>query len=118
MIFLRMDKRGQSLTEYAILFSVVAAAYLGMQLYVKRGVQAKIKGVSDYLAQAGGKQVKQYEPYYTAVSDYTVTQERAADVEVKDGFAVEKSGIKESTKRAATGSESQGSDLKIDDDWK
>lgn len=43
--------RGQSLSEYVVLLSVVAAAVVGMQLYVKRGVQAKLRtGVDHWLA--------------------------------------------------------------------
>lgn len=43
--------RGQSLSEYAVLLGVVAAAVVGMQLYVKRGVQAKLRtGVDHWLA--------------------------------------------------------------------
>ncbi len=114
-------RSGQSLTEYAILFSVVAAAMLGMQLYFKRGVQAKVKDVSDVLAQAESGttgSLLQYEPYYTAVSDYSVTQGRDADVEVKAGFAVAKTKMKETTERAAGGTETQGVELSKDDDWK
>ncbi len=119
MTIMRMGKRGQSLTEYAILFSVVAAAYLGMQLYVKRGAQAMVKGASDNMAQAGGAGgALQYEPYYTAASDYHVTQERNADISVLEGYRVDKTGIKETTSRAANGKETQGVDLSKDNDWK
>jgi hypothetical protein len=120
MTILRMGKQGQSLTEYAILFSVVAAAYLGMQLYFKRGVQAKIKGVSDHFAQTASDTtgaLNQYEPYYTAESSYDVTQRRDADVEVKEGFTVAKEGIAEHTDRAVGGHETQGTDLGADNHW-
>ena len=110
MMFLRMDKRGQSLTEYAILFSVVAAAYLGMQLYVKRGVQAHIKGVSDDFAgteSATTGSLLQYEPYYTADSGYQVTQTRDNNVNIVEGLTIDKTGINEKTTRAAGGKETQ-----------
>lgn len=46
-------RRGQSLSEYAVLIGVVAAAVVSMQLYVKRGVQAKLKvGVDHWLASS------------------------------------------------------------------
>lgn len=120
MSILRRDKRGQSLTEYAILFSVVAAAYLGMQLYFKRGVQAKIKGVSDHFAQTASDTtgtILQYEPYYTADSTYSVTQHRDADVQVNEGYTVAKTGIVEHTDRAAGGTETQNADLGRDNAW-
>ncbi|GEM_PF-1229372 len=109
MTILRRDKRGQSLTEYAILFSVVAAAYLGMQLYVKRGVQAHIKGVSDDFAgteSATTGSLLQYEPYYTADSSetpYEVTQTRDANVTVNKGGTIDKKGIYETTTRTKGG---------------
>ena len=38
---------GQSIAEYAVLISVVAAALLAMQIYMKRGIQAAIKCSTD-----------------------------------------------------------------------
>jgi len=35
--------RGQSASEYALLIALVLAAFVGMQTYVKRGIQAAIK---------------------------------------------------------------------------
>ena len=40
-------KKGQSTIEYALLIAVVAAAFLAMQLYVQRAVQANFKMVED-----------------------------------------------------------------------
>lgn len=42
--------RGQAIMEYAILFGIVTAALLGMQLYSKRGIQAGIKTMADRLS--------------------------------------------------------------------
>ena len=72
------SRKSQSVTEYAILLSVAIAAFAGMQVYVKRGLQARIKAGTDAAAGAGaGKEIKvgndysitfkelnQYEPYY------------------------------------------------------
>ena len=35
--------RGQSTAEYAVVLSLVIAAVIGMQIYVKRGLQARVK---------------------------------------------------------------------------
>jgi len=44
-----MDRKrtivGQSVLEYTILISVVAAALLAMSLYVRRGIQANLKAI-------------------------------------------------------------------------
>lgn len=34
--------------EYSIIIGVISAALIGMNFYVKRGIQAKIKGMTDY----------------------------------------------------------------------
>ncbi len=83
------QRRGQSTAEYAILFSVVIAALVGMQLYMKRGGQARLKiGIDEYTEVGSSVRSwldnsappagfvkfehkhKQYEPYYTK-SDMT-----------------------------------------------
>jgi hypothetical protein len=65
----RPKVKGQSLTELAILVSVVTMAILAMQLYVQRGLQARYKGGIDYFAgqiqsTSGVSTAGQYEPYY------------------------------------------------------
>jgi hypothetical protein len=40
-------KKGQSLTEVALLIALVGLAFVGMQLYIKRGVQSRIKSLAD-----------------------------------------------------------------------
>ena len=72
---------GQTTAEYAILIGVVVAALVGMQVYVKRGMNARLKTVSDNkseefwvsLGKDRAKAPTQYEPYY-ASSTYDVTQ--------------------------------------------
>lgn len=42
-------KKAQSTAEYAILIGLVIAAVVGMQTYVKRGLQARVRdGAADY----------------------------------------------------------------------
>jgi hypothetical protein len=40
-------QRGQGLTEVALLLMVVGLVFIAMEVYVKRGVQARIKDLSD-----------------------------------------------------------------------
>ena len=47
------NQRGQSTAEYAIVLGVVLAALVGMQIYVKRGAQARVKLGVDQFTQAG-----------------------------------------------------------------
>ena len=78
-------RSGQSTAEYAILIAIVVAGMVGMQVYVKRGLQARYKVASDRLTagtateQIGDRPflhtVDQYEPYY-ANQDVGTQQDR------------------------------------------
>lgn len=57
---MNFQTKAQSLAEYALIISVVLAAIIGMQVYVKRGLQARLKTFVD-----GATGTRQYEPYYT-----------------------------------------------------
>ena len=73
---LRLNTRGQSLSEVAIYLAVVVGAILAMQLYIQRSLQAKSKAGADYLftqieSNAADKGIsgfsgisRQYDPYY------------------------------------------------------
>ena len=43
---------GQSITEYAVFITVVVMALLAMQVYLKRGIQGKIKDMADQISPA------------------------------------------------------------------
>jgi len=59
-----MKKRtGQSTLEYAVVIAVVVAAILAMQIYMKRGVQGKLRTATDDIGE-------QYRPSHTT-SNYT-----------------------------------------------
>ena len=95
-------RRGQSTAEYAVVLGVVLAALVAMQIYVKRGAQARIKLGVDEFTKAGAAQRSwitnaanltsgdvvltnraqtadgQYEPYY-AESNYAVSRQSTVD---------------------------------------
>ena len=88
---IRLNKKGQSIMEYAVLVSLVIAAITGMQLYVRRGLQAKIKDASDnlpnYITTQSGMAAgtvfneghTQYEPYYRGDSETVSTTARGTE---------------------------------------
>ncbi len=45
------QKRGQSTLEYAVIIAVVVAALLAIQIYMKRGVQGKLRESSDKIGE-------------------------------------------------------------------
>lgn len=85
MMFRLFAKKGQSTAEYAILIGVVIAAAVGIQTYVKRGLQAKFKTeVDTFVAKSSNLQADvndyrvasfQYEEddYYARSSQETVS---------------------------------------------
>jgi uncharacterized protein (UPF0333 family) len=40
-------KKGQSTLEYAILIIIIIGALISIQVYIKRGIQGRLKGASD-----------------------------------------------------------------------
>jgi len=60
-------KKAQSTLEFAIVIFAIVAALLAMQLYIRRGLQGRLRQGADELS------VQQYEPKNT-VSDITTTQ--------------------------------------------
>jgi len=49
MLKRRVNSPGQSITEYIVLIGLVSMAIIGMQVYMKRGIQAAIKLSADEL---------------------------------------------------------------------
>jgi len=46
-MFIRSKKRAQSTLEYAVIIAVVVGALIAMQIYVKRGLQGRLRQASD-----------------------------------------------------------------------
>lgn len=106
-----LNKKGQNTAEYAILIALIIAAAVGMQTYVKRGLQGRVKDVVDHTGQAaevGGASLSlsgdQYEPYY-AESDTKVKSERTAEETLGKRGEITRSNVKEETKVDVGGKE-------------
>lgn len=85
MLRLLRSKRAQNTMEYAILISVVIGVFTAMQIYMRRGLQARVKAGADnvpdmviatFNADDQGKvqnlfgDQTQYDPYYTREAQY------------------------------------------------
>ncbi len=74
----RVLHAGQSTLEYAVLIAVVAAAAIGMQIYVKRGIQGRLRQSADQVGE-------QFTPIgYTAKYETTTKSTRKETLN-KDG---------------------------------
>ena len=60
-------KKAQSSLEFAIVIFAIIAALLAMQVYIRRGLQGKLRSAADELS------IQQYEPGRME-SDITITQ--------------------------------------------
>ena len=122
-----IERRGQSVTEYAIVFAVVAAAVIGMQVFLKRGLQAKEKSVTDYYSKVNNKPfanstlnvgtLVQYEPYY-ADSQSNVLQDSREHEKRLVGGQINRTAVHSNVARTA-GHTAQGdaASLVKDDNW-
>ena len=117
-MFLKKIRRGQTMAEYAIVLTVVITAIVAMQIYVKRGLQGKVAGVTDNLgvglAAQGIPTPNQYEPYY-AQANYNTSQNQKVQEQYQLGGAVARNSISEQTNRS--GDANVGVDQTQDDAW-
>ncbi|MFY9401805.1 MAG: hypothetical protein WAQ07_00105 [Candidatus Omnitrophota bacterium] len=69
-------KKGQNLTEVALIIGVVGLVLVGMQTYVTRGVQGKLKGITDHMI---GTEQSAYQQdvsgYSVNISGSTISQD-------------------------------------------
>jgi Flp pilus assembly pilin Flp len=85
----RRFRKGQSTAEYAIVIGLVIAAAVAMQVYVKRGIQAKMKDASDYNDPAASMlTTKQYEPDYMTTQNMVSTRNSTETTDTLKGGGV------------------------------
>lgn len=94
-MFSKLGKKAQTTAEYAVLIALVVGAVVAMQIYVKRGIQGRIKNVVDDVTLGGaisgnGSDIltgEQYEPYYVS-SNATTAQSSNASENLQTGGSV------------------------------
>ena len=60
-----LSSKGQSIAEYTMFITVIVMALLAMQIYLKRGIQGKIKDMADAISPEG------YVPNWTYANYYS-----------------------------------------------
>lgn len=93
MLRLLKSRKAQNTAEYAILIALVIGVFSAMQIYVRRGLNARVKGGTDilprtvlgqaesqgdifdtnFLGNPADADYTQYEPYYISKGDYSMT---------------------------------------------
>ena len=74
------NRHGQSTVEVAVLFAVIVAALIGMQIYLKRGAMGKLKDTADQIGE-------QFSPLHTTSAFNTSYTSGRHEVTVGTGSA-------------------------------
>ena len=107
----RIGKKAQTTAEYAVLIALVIGAVVIMQVYVKRGIQGRVKDVVDHVGEGGtvgnvqfNFSGLQYEPYY-ANSNSTSSQNMGETQNLNEGgtFNIQSTAQSTMNKQATTG---------------
>ncbi|RJP27417.1 MAG: hypothetical protein C4533_08150 [Candidatus Omnitrophota bacterium] len=84
-----LGKRAQTTAEYAVLIALVVGAVVAMQVYVRRGLQGRIRNVVDHVDSGGpvGQDedqftftAEQYEPYYLSSQSATARESTQQEI--------------------------------------
>jgi len=76
-------RRGSSFMEYMVILGIVSAVLWGMNIYVKRGVQGRVKDLADSFI--GKEQVVDISPTAETTSSAKSAYESTADTQVSLG---------------------------------
>ncbi len=82
-----MNREGQGLLEYAVLFTVGVAALIAMQIYVKRGIAGGLRNAADSIGE-------QYDPLNTQTEAnksliVTIESDTVSTAELKKGEPID-----------------------------
>jgi len=79
-------KKAQTTAEYAIVIAIVVGAVVAMQVYIKRGLQGRIKDAVDFTGDNLSTNTNfafksgQYEPYYLATASDSQSARKTQEV--------------------------------------
>lgn len=80
MMILIKNSRAQITSEYAILVVLIIGALVAMQVYLKKGLQARLKDAIDYPFASGVFNTNLYEPefvnrYDNSIREYEIVED-------------------------------------------
>lgn len=98
---LRLMRKGQSTAEYAIVIGLVIGAAVAMQIYVKRGIQAKVKDAVDFNDASAGSYgigvTSQYEPDYMTTDNMVSKRSSEQKAKTLQGGGIERAIVGDET---------------------
>ena len=99
-----LNRKGQSILEYALIIAIVIAGLLLMMHYVRRGYAGRLKSASDDMGE-------QYDPSaYTGnyqVTQYSNTVQSVQSKETSTEHAMDQQNIRNGTENIAAWTENQ-----------
>ena len=106
-----MVRKAQNIAEYAIVLSIVIGAVMAMQVYVRRGIQARIKTGTDSFTSISGSfdlegataslsSLGQYVPYYDESTGDTFSENIIQEHVIGDG-RIQREIVSDITARSA-----------------
>ena len=107
-------RKGQSTAEYAIVIGLVIAAAVAMQVYVKRGIQGRIRDAVNYtdpdvlsqpIRYGADTALTQYEVQYQGETDVKTIRDVEKDETALTGGGVSRSTAKENVSRTKGGTQ-------------
>ncbi len=103
MLRILRNKKAQTTAEYAVLIGLVVAALLAMQVYVKRGLQGRLRDATDRVATQNPEvgMTNQYEPYYLS-SSFDSTRDTNESETTVEGGGVTRALTQDESRRTGT----------------
>lgn len=120
----RRAARGMHTAEYAICFGLVVAAAVGMQTYVKRALQARVKTGTDLMVDASSGTIEgqaldtisQYEPYYDSSARTTDRSSRIQESRDEHGVLTRKEATRQTGRQNSVQGETGAANGALDKD--
>lgn len=80
-----MNRKAQSTLEYAVLIGIMVAALVAMQVYLKRGMQGRLRGYDEQLSQGAAYSpgaTSSFIEVTTNTSENSVSQDKESNSEI------------------------------------
>jgi len=78
-----MNKKANALIEYALIILIVIAAFFTMNIYMKRGIQGRVKDMADHFI-GGGTAMQANTPVVRATTESESTNTAASTLTTQD----------------------------------
>jgi len=92
-MFKRLGRKGQSTLEYAVLIVVIIAALIAMQVYLKRGIQGKMRESADTIGEQFSPGITQGNKYTQSWMNQTTQSDRWSERTIIQNQWQNRSGI-------------------------